>query len=168
MRIAFAAALLAALVLAPPGDAAAQFRNRERGALTRDDSPRSHERAAAAPGVVGADPFSALERELVSLKGDLKLRPDQAAAWDAFERDVRAAAEANRMQRRRILGLREASPPPTAASLLGSLADDAREEAQATASLREHLHALYGKLDPAQRAMLDRRVVQSQAEPLGR
>jgi hypothetical protein len=168
MRFAPATALFLAAILAPQGDAAPQFRNRERGALTREDSPRSREHAAAAPGAVGSDPFSSLERELISLKADLKLRADQAEAWAAFERDVRAAAETNRTQRRRILGLREANPPATASSLLGSLADDAQQEAQATAALREHLHALYGKLDAAQRAMLDRRVVQSQTEPLGR
>jgi hypothetical protein len=168
MRFALATTLLACAIVAPLTDAGAQFRNRERGALTRDDSPRSREHAAATAGAVGSDPFSSLERELISLKGDLKLRPEQAGAWTAFERDVRAAAENNRTQRRRILGLREANPPATASSLLGSLADDAREQAQATAALREHLRALYEKLDPAQRAMLDRRVVQSQTEPLGR
>jgi len=168
MRIARLACLFLAALLAPLDGAHAQFRNRERGALTRDDSPRSREHAASAPGAVGSDPFSSLERELISLKVDLKLRPEQLEAWAAFELDVRAAAEANRTQRRRLIGLRDAHPAPTAATLLGSLADDAHEEAEATAALREHLKALYGKLDPAQRSMLDRRVAQSQTEPLGR
>jgi hypothetical protein len=168
MRTACLACLFLAALVLPLDGAHAQFRNRERGALTRDDSPRSRERPAASPGAVGSDPYSSLEREIISLKVDLKLRPDQAEAWAAFERDVRAAAEVNRTERRRIIGLRDANPPPSAATLLGGLANDAREEAEASAALREHLKALYGKLDPAQKAMLDRRVVQSQTEPLGR
>lgn len=170
MRPLALATLALAALLPPLHYAQAQYpgRNRDRNAFTREDSPRAHTNPAIAPGAVGSDPYSSLERELISLKGDLKLQPQQAAAWEPFERAVRAAAEVNRSERRRLFALRDAHPAPTAEALLGELARDARDEADAAAAVRTELQALQEKLDPAQRATLDRRVIQSQVQPLGR
>ena len=161
-RFALAALAVAALVAA---DCAAQIPRRERPlASSPRDSYRDSPRAA-----VPDDPFSALERELPSLKVDLRLTADQASAWSVFERDVREVAEMDRAKRRRLIALRTASgAPPGALALVGGLADDERNKADATADLRRHLEALYSLLDDPQRKLLDRRLWLSQTEPLGK
>jgi len=161
-------ALLASLALVlPPAADAQSFPRRDRSGSPRESSAerdRDVLRAAAA-----AEPFAALEHELPSLKDDLRLDARQADAWNAFERDVRDAAESARARRRHILALRSGGEaPPSAASLLSSLAEDARIAAEASADASRHLESLYATLTDAQRRMLDRRIVQSQTEPLGR
>lgn len=148
-------------------DASAQgYPRRDRGGSPRDAQQRdSKPNAAAAP----LDPYAALERELPSLKVDLLLKADQVDAWSVFERDVRDAAELERARRRHLLALRDAGEKaPTALTLVATLAEEDRQKAEATLDLKRHLEALYGKLDDSQRRMLDRRVVQSQTDPLGR
>jgi hypothetical protein len=158
---------IAALLLAFHDASAQRYPGRDRSGSPREESARGREgRPNAAP--VAADPYSALERELISLKVDIGLKPNQVDAWNLFERDVRVVAELDRAQRRRLIALRDASSPaPTALSVVGSLADDERLKADSVADLKRHLQALHDLLDENQRRMLDRRVVQSQTEPLG-
>jgi hypothetical protein len=156
-----AVVLLAALLAT---DSFAQvFPRRERVGSPRDSRDRDSPRVA-----VAEDPFSALERELPSLKVDLKLTASQVSAWSAFERDVREVAEMDRAKRRRLMALRDSSDKPSAVALVAKLADDDRNKADATADLRAHLETLYAMLDDTQRTMLDRRLLLSQTEPLGR
>jgi hypothetical protein len=56
----------------------------------------------------------------------------------------------------------------TAPALIATLAEDERMKADATADLKSHLDALYARLDDNQKRMLDRRLVQSQSDPLGK
>ena len=154
-------ALLSLCLVSP--DASAQFQRRDRPSGATRDSYRESPRA-----VVPEDPFSALERELPSLKVDLKLTADQVNAWSAFERDVREVAEMDRARKRRAIALRDAADKPGAVELMSRLADDERNKADATADLRRHLETLYALLDDTQRKMLDRRLWLSQTEPLGR
>ncbi|HXZ49781.1 MAG TPA: hypothetical protein VEG27_12200 [Usitatibacter sp.] len=167
MRIPSAAFLALALLAAAVPAAAQHFPGHGGSSRSDEGGERSRDRPGkSAP--IAADPFAALERELISLKVDIRLRADQVDAWNLFERDVRSVAEMDRAQRRHLMALRDSDgPPPTAASVVGGLADDARLKADTLADLRGHLEALYGKLDGEQRRMLDRRVVQSQTEPLG-
>lgn len=164
----FARAIAAATMLAIAGGSSAQFSHRDRGGSPRDDagwSKREQKKDAPLP----SDPFAALERELPSLTVDLQLRPEQLDAWNSFQRDVRAAVEIHREQYRRLLALRAPDAPSTSGTaLVASLADDARRRADVLAQLRTHLQALQDRLDERQRGMLDRRIVQSQTEPLGR
>ncbi len=86
-----------------------------------------------------------------------------------FERDVRDVAEMNRSQRRHVMALREGGEkPPTAIALVATLAEDERLKAEATVELQRHLESLYAGLTEAQKRTLDRRIVLSQTEPLGR
>ncbi len=164
----FARAIAAVTMLAIAGGASAQFSHRDRGGSPRDEAgwgKREQKKDAPLP----SDPFAALERELPSLSADLQLRPEQLDAWNAFQRDVRAAAEVQREQFRRLLALRAPdAAPATGMAVIASLADDARRRAEVLAELRTHLQALYERFDARQRGMLDRRIVQSQTEPLGR
>jgi hypothetical protein len=112
--------------------------------------------------VVPSDPFSALERELPSLEVDLMLKPEQLDGWRVFSRDVRDVAEMGRTWRKHATSARDAS------SLIASLAEDDRLKSEASADLRRHFDQLYSSLDDTQRRTVDRRLVQSQVEPLGR
>jgi hypothetical protein len=151
--------LLALVVLALALDAGAQMPRRDRGGSPREN--REQSKPAAAP-IVAGDPFSALERELPSLEVDLLLKPAQLDAWRVFARDVRDVAEMGRTWRKHATSARDA------ASLIASLAEDERLKYEAITDLRRHFDQVYSGFDDAQRRTLDRRVVQSQVEPLGR
>jgi len=160
-------ALILLIALALAAEAAAQ------GMLRRDrgsNIPReSRDRPANTPAVVPMDPFSALERELPSLEVDLMLKPAQVDAWRVFARDIRDVAEMGRAQRKHLMSLRDGGErPPTAGTLIASLAEDQRLRSEATAEMKRHFEQLYAALDDSQRRTLDRRLVQSQVEPLGR
>lgn len=156
------------LCLAITHDAAAQrFPGRERGGSPREMQPR--EPSPGARTAMPADPFSALEREMPSLKVDLMLKAEQVAAWNLFERDVRDLGEMGRQRTRYLMALRDPGdkPLPSASDVLTRLADEDRRRADATMDVKRHFDALHALLDDAQRRMLDRRVVLSQTEPLG-
>ena len=166
--------LVAALSLAICADSFAQgYPGRSRGGGmggTSGDSARrdrdSQQQRASSP--IQADPFSSLERELPSLNVDLMLTATQVEAWRLFERDVRDVAEMERMQRRHMMAREATDGQRTAPALIGTLAEDQRMKADATMDLKSHLDALYAKLTDPQKQMLDRRLVQSQSDPLGK
>ncbi len=168
MKTTFAwivALALAALSL----DAGAQgFPRRDRGGSPRDEARRDKDTQKVAPITV-ADPFASLERELPSLKNDLRLTAEQSEAWNLFERDVRDAAEMDRMRRRHLMSLWEGGEKaPNALTVIGTLAEEDRVKSEATTDLKRHLEALYARLDESQRRLVDRRVVLSQTDPMGR
>jgi hypothetical protein len=142
---------------------------RDRSGSPRDSQStrdRDAQRAAPAPA---QEPFAALERELPSLAVDLQLTAAQVDAWRLFERDVRDVAEMDRARRRHLMSLSEGGErPPTAVTFIATLVEDDRLKAEATADLKRHLDVLYDRLGEAQRRTLDRRMVLSQTEPLGR
>jgi hypothetical protein len=153
--------LLALVLVAAALDAAGQgMPRRDRGGSPREN----REQAKSATPIVPGDPFSALERELPSLEVDLLLRPAQLEAWRAFARDVRDVAEMDRARRKHLSSLRE----QTGTQVISALAEDERLKYEAMTDLKRHFDQLYADLDDAQRRTVDRRVVQSQVEPLGR
>jgi hypothetical protein len=156
-------------LLAGSLDAEAQFQRRDRTQSPREPAKERERDNPKAAAVDLRDPYSALERELPSLKADLKLTGDQVNAWSVFERDVRDVAEMARARLKHITALREAGDvPPTAVKIVAALVEDDRLKAEATGDLLRHLDALYAKLDDAQKRTLDKRVALSQTEPLGR
>ncbi len=160
-------AACAAVLLATAACAQAQmYPGRDRGGFLREDRERKPEEPKRPRPA--EQPLDALEREMPSLQVDLQLEPAQLDAWRAFERGVRNAAEIGRAQRRRTFALANGSAAPSAPTLIGALADDERAKAQAVARVRTDLDTLYALLDEGQRRMLDRRIVQSQTDPLGR
>jgi hypothetical protein len=159
----FRACVLAAVLAVVAVDAAAQMR-RDRGSSTKDSSQAQHHDAAPSQ-----EPFAALERELPSLNIDLLLSAGQVELWRAFEHDVRDMAEMDRAQHRHLLALREGGEgSPTAVLVIASLVEDERMKSDALGDLKRHLDTLYAALGDNQKRTLDRRVVMSQAEPLGR
>jgi hypothetical protein len=166
--MAFPRALIVIAALAFPATADAQrYPTRDRSdpnALRRDHGDA---RPDAKP--VPTDPFSAMERELPSLKSDLGLREPQLNAWAVFERDVRDVAEMDRTRRKHLMALRESGEkPPTAVTVIATLAEEDRLRSEATADLKRHFDTLYALLDEGQRRTVDKRVVLSQTDPLGR
>jgi hypothetical protein len=117
---------------------------------------------------VGAsDPMAALERELPSLRVDLKIAGEQSPLWDSFERQVRDVAELGRARQKHLLAPLEADKPaPPAMTLVALWASDDRARAAAMDALVPKLEALQGALSESQRKELDRRIVLSQTEPL--
>jgi hypothetical protein len=162
--------LVAALVSCAAEDTLAQgFPRRERPgpAGVPRETGEAGKRAASVPPAP-SDPMAAIERELPSLKVDLRLSAEQLGAWSAFERDVRDVAEMGRARRRHVMALGIAPEGASALTLVQTVAEDDRMRAEGMADLRSHLQALYAALADDQRRLLDRRVTQSQTDPLGR
>lgn len=159
-------ALLAAVLLAVllPADSGAQRRSplQQQQPDARPDCEPRRSALAMAP-----EPYGTLERELPSLRVDLKLAAGQLDRWRAFERDVRVVAELDRHRLRQMLPLRDTTrEAPQAPALLSMLAELDRRKSEATQAMQQNLAALYAGLDEAQKKMLDRRVLLSQADPL--
>ena len=166
MRFIACASIAAALLSVTNVEAQGMGR-RDRGGASRDTPSRDSKRETAP--AQAQEPYAALERELPSLGVDLLLSERQLALWRAFERDIRDLAELDRARRRHLMSLRQAGEaPPDASTLLASLAEDERMKAETAADMKRDLAALYAQLDENQKRTLDRRVVQSQTDPLGR
>jgi hypothetical protein len=161
--------LVVVLAIAAASDAGAQnYPGRGGGRRGSDTSKGDSDQRHQAPAVQ-PEPYGALERELPSLKIDLLIRAEQLDAWRVFERDVRDIAEMERSRRRHLMALKDSfgEKPPTALTFINSLVEDDRVKSEASAELKRHLDQLYGLLDDAQRRTFDRRIIQSQTEPLG-
>jgi hypothetical protein len=161
-------ATAAVLALAVAAEAGAQNFPR-RGGGQHGEAQRSGDsesrRSAPTPA---QEPYGALEREFPSLKVDLMIRGEQLDAWRVVERDIRDIAEMERARRRHLMALRDSvDRPPTAITFINSLVEDDHVKADATAELKRHMEQLYAKLDDGQRRTFDRRLVQSQVDPLG-
>lgn len=114
------------------------------------------------------DPAAAIERELPSLRVDLKLTGDQGPLFDSFERQLRNTAEAGRTRVRHLATFRVGvATTTTADTVLGTIADDDAQRADAARLALERMTALYAALTADQRTRFDRRIIQSLREPLG-
>jgi hypothetical protein len=169
-RLFVATAALLAIATATTADAqmGGMGRPRDRGA---DGSSRSSRQGEpdprnAAPSVF--DAITAIERELPSLRIDLKLTTEQTPLFDSFEREVRSAAAAGRARTRHLSWFRtDDGSTVKAETLFGTIADDDTDRAEASRLARERMTALYAGLTPEQRKQFDRRMIQSLRDPLG-
>ena len=148
----------------------AQFGGRQRdrsdtGSMRSSRSGDTNSRATTQPLL---DPIAAIERELPSLRIDLKLTSDQAPLFDSFERQVRNAAEAERLRTRHVSAFRVDDGSSVNANMaLGTIADDDTQRADAAKLALERMTGLYAALTPDQQKQFDRRFVQALREPLG-
>ncbi|MBL8519436.1 MAG: hypothetical protein JNK75_02085 [Betaproteobacteria bacterium] len=128
-------------------------------------APRGDARPQAAPVT---DPMAALERELPSLRLDLKLASDQTALFDSFSRSVRDAAEAARARVKRLHAFNfDDTSTVSAASIVQTVTEADVARAEAMRATGERMDVLYATFNPDQRRLFDRRIMQSQREPLG-
>jgi hypothetical protein len=158
--------LLISLALPAPGQSPGGGRDRSRpsgdlGARMQQD--RAEQRSPAV-----TDPMMALERELPSLRTDLKLNAEQQRLWDAFERRARDAAEMSRARLKRMAAIRvEPDKRISAVAFVNGIADDDIQRAEAMKETCVKLQVVYDTLSSEQKALLDRRVLLAQKEPLG-
>jgi len=143
-------------------------RQRDRGDSGSMRSSRAGDANSRASTQPLADPIVAVERELPSLRVDLKLTAEQAPLFDSFERQVRNTTEAGRLRAGHLSALRiDDGSTKTAAAVLGTIADDDIQRADAERTMLDRMTTLYTALTPDQRKQLDRRIIQSLREPLG-
>jgi hypothetical protein len=161
--------MISAVALAVSANhARAQFGGRQRD-RTEPRARMQGEQSGRSPAVQVTDPMIAIERELPSLRADLGLSADQTALFDSFAREVRDAADAGRMRPRHLSALRgdDGNAVMKAANVLGTIADDDAQRADATHQALEKMKALLAALTPEQQRQFDRRIIQSLREPLG-
>jgi hypothetical protein len=157
------------LALALPGTAQSPGGSRDRSRPGGDLGARMQQDRAAPPrSPTVTDPMMALERELPSLRTDLKLNAEQQRLWDAFERGARDAAEMSRARLKRMAAIRdEPDKSISAVAFVNGIAGDDIQRAEAMKEACVKLQALYETLSAEQKALLDRRVLLAQKEPLG-
>lgn len=154
-------------------DAAAQVGGGGRGRGGSEGGPRQNkppaERTDAKPTVAPVtDPMVAIERELPSLRIDLKLEREQGVLFDGFQRFVRDAADASRQRVRQLLSFKfDDGSTVGAGSIVSTIAEADIARGEAMRGVTEKMDALYNALNADQRRMFDRRIKQSQREPLG-
>ena len=166
--LALASTLTAAQV---PGGGGRQRGSADKGSMTRN----APERNAASHGAAAVDPLAAINRELPSLKVDMKITPEQLAVWDAFSASVREAnnlsvnrAKRDAMARPREDGAKpDVTDAPSALMMIAALADDDAQRADAMRAVKSKVAALVDALTAEQRRMFDRRIALAQREPLG-
>jgi hypothetical protein len=146
-----------------------QFGGRQRGqGGGSTHSSHSGDANSRATALALADPIVAIERELPSLRIDLKLTAGQEPLFDSFERQVRNAGDAGRLRAGHLAAFRADDGSSVAAkNVLGTIADDDEQRADATRQAREQMKALFATLTPDQQKQFDQRIIQSLREPPG-
>ena len=176
VRLALAAILLSATVAeaqSPGGGGSG--RQRGGGADKSGASRGPSDGKTTVRGTLAVDPIAAINRELPSLKMDMKISPEQTALWEALSAAVREAnnISINRIKREVMSRLRDdtgktdAADAPSALVMIAALADDDAQRAEAMRAVTGQASALVEALTPEQRRMFDRRIAQAQREPLG-
>ncbi|MBL8525684.1 MAG: Spy/CpxP family protein refolding chaperone [Betaproteobacteria bacterium] len=165
--------LLAALLLStaveaqfPPGGGGGRQRGGEGPGKSRPErAPDSTPAVRTSPA---SDPIAAIHRELPSLRIDMKITGEQVAAWNAFAATVRQINDIVQTRIRRESAARssDAEPVPIPA-FIDILIDEESRRLDAMRELKARVGALTETLNPEQRRMFDRRIAQSQREPLG-
>jgi hypothetical protein len=166
-RLSFHLLLLCALAITLSTPVIAQFGGQSRARSERpvqrapEEQPGKH---AAAP----FDPVMAIERELPSLRIDLKLTSAQAALFDSFQRNVRDAADAARTRLKHVAAVHASDGKNiTALALVNSVAEDDMLRADAMKEANARIKALYDQLTSEQKTLLDRRFALALRDPLG-
>jgi hypothetical protein len=114
------------------------------------------------------DPLAAIQRELPSLQIDLKLSSDQAALFDSFARQVHTASDAERQRMGHVSALlADDGSNVAAATVIGTIADDDEQRADASRAAVDSMAALYAALTPDQQRQFDRRILLALRDPLG-
>jgi hypothetical protein len=161
-----------ATVLLGITDAHAQFGGKQRGGggsgeSAKREAPRKDEITKSGPPPI-TDPMLAIEREMTSLRIDLKLTSEQSPFFDSFDREVRNVARVSRERTRQLAGFRlDDGSTVAATSIIATISDADSLRAESMRQVAVKLDALQSALTPDQRRQFDRRIVQSMREPLG-
>ncbi len=169
---------LLALFLVQAGDSWAQFpggggRGGGRGGSSSSTDPnrtqsKNQDQNTQKLTPPATDPMAAIERELPSLRIDLKLDEKQTPLFDRFERKVHEAAGAARARTRHLSAFKlDDGSTVSASSIVGSVAQDDIERADAMRAATDLLEEMYAALQPEQRRQFDRRIMVAMRDPLG-
>jgi hypothetical protein len=97
------------------------------------------------------------------LKARLDLKPDQMSAWDAFQK---AADEASAKEKAKCASLpTEMKEPPSLTDRLGRQEEMMKARLESMQAVKPTLLALYDKLTPDQKAVLDRPMMGGRGGP---
>ena len=171
-RVLLLAALLASTMVQaqyPPGGGGGRPRGGGEGG-SKGKPERPPERGPAARPSPASDPIAAIHRELPSLRVDMKIAGEQVALWSAFAAGVRQVNDIAQTRIRREAAIRaggDAPEPPPVMNFINALAEEDAQRIEAMRELKARVAALVEALSPEQRKMFDRRIAQSQREPLG-
>ncbi len=171
-RVLLLVALLASTAVQaqfPPGGGGGRPRGGGEGG-SKGKPERPPERGPAARPSPASDPIAAIHRELPSLRVDMKIAGEQVALWSAFAAGVRQVNDIAQTRIRREAAIRaggDAPEPPPVMSFINALAEEDAQRIEAMRELKTRVAALVEALSPEQRKMFDRRIAQSQREPLG-
>jgi len=130
---------------------------------------RMAERAPIPRASPANDPIAAIHRELPSLRVDMKVAGEQLPLWNAFAAGVRQVNDIAQARIRREAAIRpdDAPEPPPVLNFISALAEEDAQRIEAMRELKLRAAALVEVLTVEQRKMFDRRIAQSQREPLG-
>ena len=150
----------------PPGGGGGRQRGGEGHGKARPE--RAPDSAPAARASPASDPIAAIHRELPSLRIDMKISGEQIAAWNAFAATVRQINDIvqTRIRRESAARLGDVEPQPVAA-FIDVIVEEEGRRLEAMRELKARVAALVETLTPEQCRMFDRRIAQSQREPLG-
>ncbi len=171
-RVLLLVALLASTAVQaqfPPGGGGGRPRGGGEGG-SKGKPERPPERGPAARPSPASDPIAAIHRELPSLRVDMQIAGEQVALWNAFAAGVRQVNDIAQTRIRREAAIRaggDAPEPPPVLSFINALAEEDAQRIEAMRELKTRVAALVDALAPEQRKMFDRRIAQSQREPLG-
>ena len=152
----------------PPGGGSGRPRGGGEGG-PKGKPERIVERGPAARVSPASDPIAAIFRELPSLRIDMKIAGEQVALWNAFAAGVRQVNDIAQARIRREAAIRpdDAPEPPPVLNFINALAEEDAQRIEAMRELKTRVAGLVEVLSPEQRKMFDRRIAQSQREPLG-
>lgn len=138
------------------------------GGGQRQMQPRADRNDSSPLRTPVTDPIASIERELPSLRLDLKLEREQSTLFDSFQRAVRDSAEAARARVKQLYAFKfDDNSTVSAASIVQTVTEADAARAAAMRMLGEKMDALYTTFNTDQRKLFDRRIMQSQREPLG-
>lgn len=171
MRATLLSVLLLTAACTCMTEAQAQYGGKQRGGVGGEPSKKGAARSETATKpttVAPTDPMVAIEREMASLRVDLKLTAEQTGLFDSCYREVRNAARASTERTRQLSGFRlDDGSTVAATSIIATSADADTVRASSMREVGAKLDALIVALTPEQRKQLDQRVVEAMRDPLG-
>jgi periplasmic protein CpxP/Spy len=124
-------------------------------------------RGAGGPGMAGgrwSNPEAAVEGHLAALKVELKITPDQDAAWQAFTAKAKQQADTMRARREQMFAQR-AGTTQSAPERLAQRTEFAKQGLVNMESMTAAVKDLYAALTPEQKAIADQRLAMGPMGP---
>jgi hypothetical protein len=157
-RLILPLVVLAGAVL-PAADACAQTGMGGRGGRYNNNSQGNNPSGSVVQPMAPADPnsYGQIDYRLTLLRDDLKLKPEQMAAWQSFAGKVRSLADDMARERERGMTA-SANTALNGLQYIGQAVDTERNRTAGLEDVEASAKALYRILTPEQKALADTRV----------